>query len=87
MDKILRNLIEEISNVTMYQRSMSSLGIDQSQLPVSSLTKETLNTAKEHLNKLGQMIKKLQEIRKSQFGKSRMDGDLEEDFVIVAQIH
>jgi hypothetical protein len=40
----------------MYQRAMKTMKIDQSQLPVSSLTKETINTAKEYLKKLGQKI-------------------------------
>ena len=36
------NLFEEISNVTMYQRAMSSFGVDTNVLPVSGLKKETL---------------------------------------------
>ncbi len=39
---------------------MNYLGIDWTQLPVSALTKDTINTAKDHLNKLGEIIKKLE---------------------------
>jgi len=46
MEKHLRLLIEEISNVTMYQRSLQEMGIDQTQLPVSQLKRETINAAK-----------------------------------------
>lgn len=42
MEKCLRHLIEEISNVTMYQRSLQDMGIDQSQMPVSALKKDTI---------------------------------------------
>lgn len=48
--------MEEIGNVTMYQRAMSTMRIDHLQLPVSSVTKETINAAKEYLNKLGPKI-------------------------------
>ena len=41
-----RQLLEEVANVTMYQRAMKDLGVDVSALPISCLTKETIEKAK-----------------------------------------
>lgn len=59
MDKFKRLLIEEIANVTMYQRAVSSQGIDKDQMPISNLKKETLQDAKDILKELKAMITQL----------------------------
>jgi hypothetical protein len=56
MEKTLRHLIEEISNVTMYQRSLQDMGIDQSLMPASSLKKETIEKAKIVLGQLSKAV-------------------------------
>lgn len=63
MDKCLRHLIEEISNVTMYQRSMQQMGIDQSQMPVSNIKKDTIIKAKKILGEIASAIKGLDDLR------------------------
>lgn len=45
IDKPLRLLIEEISNVTMYQRSLFELGFDWGQMPISNIKKEIVQKA------------------------------------------
>jgi len=42
LDKHTRNILEEIGNVTMYQKAMTQLGVDTSVLPVSNITKEVI---------------------------------------------
>jgi predicted DNA-binding WGR domain protein len=70
MEPKLRHLFEEISNVTMYQRSMKEIGIDQSQLPVSALKKEDIEAASEVLKKLDLAIKELNTLRQNRgFGR------------------
>lgn len=58
------DLYEEISNVTMYQRAISELGINTDLLPVSALTKDTLTGAKNVLAELSDLIKKLDDLKK-----------------------
>ena len=62
--KETQELIEEISNVTMHQRAISQLGIDQSLLPVSALKKEVLIEAKEILIQTKRVVNELEELRK-----------------------
>ena len=38
-------MVEEISNVTMYQRAIKTLGIDEDKLPCGSLKRETIQEA------------------------------------------
>ena len=38
-------MIEEISNVTMYQRAIQKLGIDQNKLPVSAIKRDAIKEA------------------------------------------
>lgn len=67
MDKPLRHLIEEISNNTMYQRSMQEMGIDQSQMPISSLKRSTIDKAKKILGEISAAIKELEQLRVAQY--------------------
>lgn len=59
MDKHKRLLLEEIANVTMYQRAVAQQGIDKDQLPISNLKRETLEQAKEILSDLKKTIGEL----------------------------
>lgn len=53
----LEDLIEEISNVTMYQRAMRNLQIDEDKLPVSGLKREVLLEAKSVLKEIAEQVK------------------------------
>lgn len=46
MESRVEDLIELISNVTMYQRAITELSIDTDMLPVSGLKRETIEKAK-----------------------------------------
>jgi hypothetical protein len=49
-------LLEEISNVTMYQKAMNQIGIDNKILPISGLNKDVLNKAKDLLNQITKKV-------------------------------
>lgn len=49
LEKNYRELLEEVANITMYQKAMNQLGLDTSMLPISNVTKETINKAKDLL--------------------------------------
>ena len=49
LDSSIRNMIEEISNLTMYREAVGAIGINQDLMPVSALKRETLIQAKEVL--------------------------------------
>lgn len=56
-------MIEEISNVTMYQRAIQSVGVNQDLMPVSALRKEILVQAKDKLVEIKILIEKFEKIR------------------------
>lgn len=64
MHKWTEDLIEEISNVTMYQRAVRQMGIDENKMPVSALKKEAIMEAKGVLAEISGTIKELDELRK-----------------------
>ena len=64
LDKWVDSLIEEISNVTMYQRAIRQMGIDEDKLPVSALKREAIVEAKGVLSEISGHIKELEELRK-----------------------
>ena len=45
LPQLVEDLVEEISNVTMYQRAIKTLGIDEDKLPCGSLKKESIEAA------------------------------------------
>ena len=47
----------------MYQRSMQQMGIDQSQMPVSNIKKDTIIKAKKILGEIASAIKGLDDLR------------------------
>lgn len=53
----LEDMIEEISNVTMYQRAMRTMDIDEDKLPVSGLKREVILEAKSVLGEISEYIK------------------------------
>lgn len=61
----VEDLIEEISNVTMYQRALKQIGIDEDKLPVSALKKESILEAQALLYQISEAIKELLELRKA----------------------
>ena len=73
LDKRTEDLVEVISNVTMYQRAVSDLGIDQDLLPVSGLKKETIEKAKKILCELKPVLDELEALR-----RKGMQADFEE---------
>jgi predicted DNA-binding WGR domain protein len=62
--KEIRDLFEEISNVTMYQRAMDKLGLDNEMLPISGITKEIIKKAMEILNKIKEKVNEDTELAK-----------------------
>lgn len=62
LDKNVKELIEEVSNVTMYQKAMNQLGLDRDMLPISGVTKETIDKAKEILREIGEKVEEDQKI-------------------------
>jgi hypothetical protein len=65
MGKRVHNLLEEISNVTMFRRAVSSMGIDEELMPTSSLKKDTLVSATAILKELSLVVEERDiEIRK-----------------------
>ena len=73
LDRRVEDIIELISNVTMYHRAVNELRIDTDLLPVSGLKKESIQKAKQVLNKLAPVVKELEELR-----KKHMNADFEE---------
>lgn len=49
LEKNKRNLLEEITNFTMYQKAMGDFGIDQEVLPFAKIEKQSLTEAMEVL--------------------------------------
>ena len=64
LDKKTEDLIEVISNVTMYQRAIQEMNIDQDLLPISGLKKESILKAKKILCDLRPFLDKIQELQK-----------------------
>lgn len=64
LGKHQRQLLEEVANITMYQKAMASLGIDNDVLPVSCINREVVDKAKQVLNELGDAVKEDAEISK-----------------------
>ena len=49
LERNVRELLEEVSNITMYQRAVQNLGLDTGILPVSGMKKEVIEQAMEIL--------------------------------------
>ena len=64
LEKSVEDLIEEISNVTMYQRAIRAMGIDEDKLPVSALKREAILEAKAILAEISAAVTELGELRK-----------------------
>ena len=64
LPKETENLVEVISNVTMYQRAISQIGINQDLLPISGLKRETIVKAKQILCDLRPVIDELLNLQK-----------------------
>ena len=56
IEKSVEDVIEEISNVTMYQRAIRSMGIDESKLPVSALKREAITEALDILSQISVLV-------------------------------
>lgn len=61
--KPVRFMLEEICNLTMYQRSLSEIKVDTDQLPLSRIDKATVKRAQGTLNELNTAIKQMEETR------------------------
>ena len=77
----VESIIEEISNVTMYQRAIKTMGIDESKLPVSALKREAINEAKAILQQISVAITKLADLR-----KLGMRADYDEIMTVMSQL-
>lgn len=58
LETSVRELFEEVANVTMYTRAMSSAGVDQKVLPFSGVSKDIVKKALDLLKEIQNMIKK-----------------------------
>ena len=79
--KSVEDLVEEISNVSMYQRAIKTMGIDETKLPVSALKREAIDEAKAILSKLSVSITELAELR-----KLGMRADYDEIMVVMSML-
>lgn len=59
LSKAVENLIEEISNVSMYHKAIQGMGIDESKLPVSAIKREAIKQAYDILKQLSTYTTKL----------------------------
>ena len=64
LEKSVEDMIEEVTNVTMYQRAMSQMHIDNDKLPVSQLKRDVIIEARDVLGEISKQIKELDELRK-----------------------
>lgn len=64
LEKELRKIVEDITNMKMYQASMRSFHIDQDFLPLANLTKEILNEAQQILFEIKECQEEEEAIRK-----------------------
>ena len=65
--KEIRDLFEEISNVTMYQRAMGQLGLDEEMLPISGITRDIIQKAMDILKDIQAEVEKDNELAKKGF--------------------
>ena len=74
----------------MYRQAMQELGIDQSQLPVSALTKDTIQKAHGVLENLCKTLNELEELRGTRrgfaFSTGRTDVDFSKSFEIFSRL-
>ena len=52
----VEDIVEEVSNVTMFQRAVRAMNIDQDKLPVSGLKREAIVEASEILNQISSTV-------------------------------
>lgn len=45
-------MLEEVANITMYQKAMNQMGLDTEMLPISGVSKETILKAKDILKQI-----------------------------------
>lgn len=64
-NKSVYELIEEISNVTMFQKAMQACGIDNDIMPISSLKKEVVNEGLAILWELDEVVKAIDVLRQA----------------------
>ena len=50
LNRDIRDLFEEVANITMYQRAMQTMDIDKDTMPISGLSKDVIQKAKDVLN-------------------------------------
>ena len=56
VEKNVRELLEEVANVSMYQKAMVSMGLDTEVLPVSGMSKEAIHQAKDLLRQIREKV-------------------------------
>jgi len=73
LDKDMKKIMEDITNMKMYQASMNSFHIDQEFLPLANLTKEILNEAQQILFEIKECQEEEEAIRKLESGKQDLN--------------
>jgi predicted DNA-binding WGR domain protein len=61
LEKNKRQLLEEVANITMYQKAITNIGIDKDILPISCLNKDVVDKAKDILLNIGKLVKEDQD--------------------------
>ena len=56
VEKNVKELLEEIANITMYTKALRQMGIDVDTLPISNLNKDSITQAKDVLKQLTKVI-------------------------------
>ena len=64
LEKNVRQLLEEVANITMYQKAMNQLGLDTETLPISGVSKEVILKAKDFLRQIKEKVEEDAEISK-----------------------
>lgn len=64
LEKPIYELFEEISNITMYQKAMNTLGIDTTVLPFSDVKKDVIVEAKQILMDINEAVNEGTELSK-----------------------
>ena len=62
IDSSILELIEEIANITMFQKAVKQLGLDTKTMPIANLSKETINQATFILGQIKEVLEKDREI-------------------------
>lgn len=73
IEKNVRELIEEIANITMYTKALRQMGFDLETTPISNLSKDSIQKAKDVLKQLSEAL-----VENTEISKKGLGADLEQ---------